>query len=63
MPKETRAKFDKRRLEYAAQHPDDAGAQNAAKMAARNQQSVEARKVKRKVRKKEKKANAKKGHQ
>ncbi|KAK5203604.1 hypothetical protein LTS03_004656 [Exophiala xenobiotica] len=57
---ETRAKFNKRRLEYAAQHPDDAGAQNAAKVAIRNQQSVEARKVSRKEKKKEKRKAAKK---
>ncbi|KAK5350804.1 hypothetical protein LTR61_006002 [Exophiala xenobiotica] len=60
MLKETRAKFNKRRLEYAAQHPDDAGAQNAAKVAIRNQQSVEARKVSRKEKKKEKRKAAKK---
>ncbi|KAK5467034.1 hypothetical protein LTS15_000004 [Exophiala xenobiotica] len=60
MPKETRAKFNKRRLEYAAQHPDDAGAQNAAKVATRNQQSVEARKARRKETKKEKTKAAKK---
>ncbi|KAK5419524.1 hypothetical protein LTR20_003963, partial [Exophiala xenobiotica] len=44
----------------SAQHPDDAGAQNAAKVAIRNQQSVEARKVSRKEKKKEKRKAAKK---